>query len=131
MYDITEPKKPVKLTKIPSGLMCLSLYLNSNLISVDLESDSLTEFSVTCCYHVKSIRLIANVHTFSITDDMPLDTLVIDSKVSLPALHKQCTYSDVLLYLGIARPPDTCSTPPLRRIEDAQVSTLLFAALRR
>jgi hypothetical protein len=91
MYDITEPKKPVKLTKIPIGLMCLSLYLNSNLISVDLESDSLTEFSVTCCYHVKSIRLIANVHTFSITDDMPLDTLVIDSKVlqdlQIPVAH--------------------------------------------
>jgi hypothetical protein len=76
--------------------MCLSLYLNSNLISVDLESDSLTEFSVTCCYHVKSIRLIANVHTFSITDDMPLDTLVIDSKVSLPRyidnVHTQTYY---------------------------------------
>lgn len=82
MYEVGEPKKPVKLTKIPSGLSDLRLYLNSNIIAVDVSSDSLTVCNLNSCYQVKSIKLHANVHWFTITDDMPLESLILESSVS-------------------------------------------------
>lgn len=80
--EVKEPSKPVTLTKIPSGLNFLSLYLNSNLVAIDVESDSLRECSLTDCYHLKSIKLKADVHTFSI-GGMPLKHLALQSKVRM------------------------------------------------
>lgn len=117
--EVKDPSKPVTLTKVPSGLTVLSLYLNSNLIAVDVESESLRSCSITSCYHLKSIKLKADVHSFDVSGT-PLEHLTLDSKVRITCL---CIAGINLKSLAVVtRPQHYCRTSSVCGVAYSKVS---------
>eukprot|EP00029_Vermamoeba_vermiformis_P012745 TRINITY_DN7706_c0_g1_i1.p1 TRINITY_DN7706_c0_g1~~TRINITY_DN7706_c0_g1_i1.p1 ORF type:complete len:473 (-),score=62.08 TRINITY_DN7706_c0_g1_i1:385-1803(-) len=124
--EVKEPSKPLTLTKIPSGLDHLDLYLNSNLVAIDVESDTLRECSLTDCFHVKGIKLKADVHSFSIYG-LPLNHLAIQSK-RLKYLHvpiEQIQYVELitpnLQQLLICAPTSDHFLDHLQQLEELKI----------
>ena len=72
----------MKLTHVPTHLQFLRLYLNLNLVEVDVESDNLTEACFESCYNLKSVKIKAPLSRFVVDDDQ-LEYLSVESKASL------------------------------------------------